>query len=401
MPSDQSTWIISVPQDGDSEGLLEELGTKLSQQSKTFTPSNIGQLTIPSFKTGTLDSLIALSEDLPKYDANFTATVAKIVETLRNLLNNDPSKLAQHILIDDKSVDDYLLNHWHWNESRYGTQRALRDMTDSLVKAREMTSIDNIMKAKLNNYNLAKGSLVQLQRKKTGNLSVRSLADIVSEDDILQDSEYMQSILVAVPRLMATPQDPRKTWNSSYEQLATMVVPRSAVNLASDEDYTLFTVVIFRKVYDAFVQKCRENKYIIRDFHYSADQIEKEQEEMQVAHTAEKELWTELLRLSEINFSEAFQAFVHLKVVRLYVESVLRYGLPANYVGIAIKPEPKTTKRTLMVLQRQFSYLSARSQGAAKKGGVSTNEDFVGEYQSLLDQEFFDFVLYEIPWVVS
>lgn len=28
---------------------------------------------------------------------------------------------------------------------------------------------------------------------------------------------------------------------------------------------------------------------------------------------------------------------MHLKVVRLYVESVLRYGLPANYVGIAVK----------------------------------------------------------------
>jgi hypothetical protein len=33
-----------------------------------------------------------------------------------------------------------------------------------------------------------------------GNLSVRSLADIVSEDDVLQDSEYMQSVLVAVPK---------------------------------------------------------------------------------------------------------------------------------------------------------------------------------------------------------
>jgi len=140
----------------------------------------------------------------------------------------------------------------------------------------------------------------------------------------------------------------------------------------------------------------------VRDFRYSSDQIDKEREELRTADTAEKELWTELLRLSEINFSEAFQAFVHLKVVRLYVESVLRYGLPANYIGIAVKPEPKTTKRTLMVLQRQFSYLSARSQGPTKsKGGVSTNEDFVGEYQSLLDQEFFDFVLYEIPWVVS
>lgn len=394
MPSDQSTWLITVPQDGDSEGLLQELTSKLSQQSKTFSSSCIGQLFIPSFKIGTLDALIALSEELPKHDATFTATVAKIVETLRNLLNNDPSKLAQHILVNEKSVDGYLLNDWHWNEGRYGTQRGLKDMTDILVK--EMTSIDNVMKTKLNNYNLAKGSLVQQQRKKTGNLSVRSLADIVSKDDLLQDSEYMQSVLVAVPRNLV------KNWSSTYERLATMVVPRSAAPIASDDDYTLYSVVIFRKVYDSFSQKCRENKYVLRDFQYSADLVEKEREELQTADTAEKELWTELLRLSEINFSEAFQVFVHLKVVRLYVESVLRYGLPANYVGIAVKPEPKTTKRTLTALQRHFSYLSARSQGRAKaKVGDSTNEDFVGEYQSLLDQEFFDFVMYEVPWIVT
>lgn len=30
-----------------------------------------------------------------------------------------------------------------------------------------MTSIDNTMRAKLTNYNLVKGSLVQMQRKKT------------------------------------------------------------------------------------------------------------------------------------------------------------------------------------------------------------------------------------------
>ncbi|KAI9460255.1 hypothetical protein BJY52DRAFT_290218 [Lactarius psammicola] len=390
MPSDQSTWLITVPQDGDTEGLLQELTSKLSQQSKTFSSGSIGQLYIPSFKTGTLDSLIALSEELPKHDASFTTTVAKIVETLRNLLNNDPSKLAQHILVNDKSVDGYLLNDWHWNEERYGTQRGLRDMTDILIK--EMTSIDNVMKTKLNNYNLAKGSLVQLQRKKTGNLSVRSLADIVSKDDLLQDSEYMQS----------GPGRGSENWNTTYERLATMVVPRSAAPIASDDDYTLFSVVIFRKVYDTFSQKCRENKYILRDFQFSADQIEKEREELQTADTAEKELWTELLRLSEINFSEALQVFVHLKVVRLYVESVLRYGLPANYVGIAVKPEPKTTKRTLTALQRHFSYLAARSQGRAKaKSGDSTNEDFVGEYQSLLDQELFDFVLYEVPWIVT
>ena len=32
-------------------------------------------------------------------------------------------------------------------------------------------------------------------------------------------------------------------------------------------------------------------RYIVRDFQYSSDQIDKEREELQMADTAEKELW--------------------------------------------------------------------------------------------------------------
>jgi hypothetical protein len=46
---------------------------------------------------------------------------------------------------------------------------------------------------------------------------------------------------------------------------------------------------------------------------------------------------TELLRLARTNFSESFQILVHLKVIRLFVESVLRYGLPAEYIGIIVE----------------------------------------------------------------
>lgn len=48
MPSDQSTWLIAVPQDGDSEGTLQELHTKLAAQSKNA--PGLTQLPIPSFK---------------------------------------------------------------------------------------------------------------------------------------------------------------------------------------------------------------------------------------------------------------------------------------------------------------------------------------------------------------
>ncbi|KAJ7357126.1 hypothetical protein B0H14DRAFT_2493863 [Mycena olivaceomarginata] len=390
MPSDQSTWLIAVPQDGDSEGLLQEIAPKLLQQSKA---NSVAQLAIPSFKIGTLDGLISLSEDLPKQESFFTTTVAKTVDTLRNLVNNDPSKLNQHILVNEQPVDNYIMHDWKWNEGRYGVQRGLRELVDALNK--EMSSIDNFMKAKLQNYNLVKGSLVQMQRKKTGNLSLRSLVDVVSKDDFIQDSEYMETLLVAVPKAIV------KDWNSKYERLSSMVVPRSSKSIASDDEYTLFGVVVFRRVHDEFVQKCRENKFIVRDFVYSEEEFAKQREELANADTTEKELWTELLRSSRTNFSESIQILVHLKVIRLFVESVLRYGLPANYTGIVVKPDPKSAKKTFGLLQTQFSYLRPRSNSnRAAKGPRGEGDEFVGEYQTLMEQDFFDFVMFEVPWIV-
>jgi len=393
MPSDQSSWLISVPLNGDTEGLFQEITTKFEGLSRSYARNNLTQIEIPQFKTGTLDTLISLSEDLPKQDAFFTSTVAKIVDTLRNLLNNDPQKVAQHILVNDKSVDQYILGGWKWNQGRYGVQRGLRDMVDTLNK--EMTSIDNVMKAKLNNYNIAKGSLIQMQRKKTGNLSVRSLADVVSQDHFIEGSEYMETLLIAVPKNLA------KDWNTKYERLTQMVVPRSSQLVAADDDYSLFSVVIFKRVHDEFAQKCRESKFVLRDFVYSEDVVNKQREELQQADTVEKELWTELLRLSRTNFSEAFQLLVHVKVVNAFVESVLRYGLPASYTGLIIKPEPKLTKKTLTLLTTHFAYLKPLSEQArSKKSASDTVTDLAGEYQSIIDQEYFDFVLMEIPWIV-
>ena len=88
-----------------------------------------------------MESLISLSDDLPKLEGFFTTTVAKTVDTLRNLLNNDPAKLEQHILVDEKSVDSYLLNGWKWKEGRYDIQKSLRDLVDTLNMACHPTHV--------------------------------------------------------------------------------------------------------------------------------------------------------------------------------------------------------------------------------------------------------------------
>ncbi|KAG8816294.1 Vacuolar ATP synthase subunit C, partial [Serendipita sp. 399] len=159
------------------------------------------------------------------------------------------------------------------------------------------------------------------------------------------------------------------------------------------------------RVHDEFAQKLRENKYILRDFSFDEEALQKQQQELASIEIQEKELWNELLTLSRTNFSEAFQAFVHLKVVRLFVESVLRYGPPAEFTGVVILPDVKSTKRLLTNLQSQFSYLAPRSKGSkGAKGASATSGDPAevgGEYAALMEEEFFDFVLMEVPRVVN
>lgn len=155
-----------------------------------------------------------------------------------------------------------------------------------------------------------------------GNLSVRSLADVVKKDDFVRDSEYLETLLVAVPKLVSstslssrldkTSQEP----NQRMEQLlrTTCIHGRTAVFsvssfsvvnylfgicsvmigtrlIASDDEYTLFSVVIFRRVHDEWVQKCREYKFIVRDFVYSEEEVVRQRQELESADITEKELW--------------------------------------------------------------------------------------------------------------
>lgn len=399
MPSDLAYWLISVPlEDGDPHRMFSDLGNKLLSDNASAS-SDFGQLSFPPLKTGTLESLISLSEDLPKLDGLYTSIVSKIIDTLRALLNNDEGALAKHVLVNEQSLDDYMLG-WAWNTGKYRADRGLRETVEMLGK--ELTSIDNVMKQKLGNYNAAKGQLQQLQRKKQGNLSVRSLADVVHKEDFVGgDSEYLETLLVAVPKNNV------KDWQAKYERLTSMVVPRSSNKISQDEEFALFNVTIFKKVKDEFIQKCRENKFVVRtDFTWDDDLVSRQRAELEEAGDSEKELWTELLRLARTNFSEAYQALAHFKVVRAYVESVLRYGLPADYFAVVIRPNPKRTKALLATLKAHFGYLEsynsggAKGKGGKKKSGQEANVgDAPGEYAQLLEEEQFPFVLTEMYMV--
>merc|ERR1711916_194422 len=82
-----------------------------------------------------------------------------------------------------------------------------------------------------------------------------------------------------------------------------------------------------------------------------------------------KTQWTALVRWCKTNFSEAFTSWVHLLALRVFVESVLRYGLPVNFQAMLMLPHRKCEKKLRTALHDLFGHLDSSGGGGAGAGG--------------------------------
>lgn len=62
--------------------------------------------------------------------------------------------------------------------------------------------------------------------------------------------------------------------------------------------------------------------------------------------------------------------WIHVLTLRVFAETVLRYGLPLDYVCGLIKTTPKQAKNVKKSLDSTYSYLGGNAFGRDKKGNV-------------------------------
>jgi V-type H+-transporting ATPase subunit C len=157
------------------------------------------------------------------------------------------------------------------------------------------------------------------------------LTPIVDPSILVTDSEYLETHLIVVPN------NARKDFLKSYETLAPMVVPRSSVQVAQDDEFTLFAVTTFKKHSAEFLAKCREQKWTPRQYKYVEGGREEEARELERVAREEKKVWGEALRLGRTQWSESVMIWTHVMTLRVFVETVLRYGLPLEFVAALVK----------------------------------------------------------------
>ncbi|KAI9304532.1 hypothetical protein BJ944DRAFT_202551 [Cunninghamella echinulata] len=382
---------VSVPALGNKQNTLLNIKAKLGEYAET------NAFPIPEFKIGTLDALVLLSDDLNKYDVVFEQSVNKIADIVRNFSSDSQGNLEQLLVVNEKSIDQYVRT-FQWNTMKYRTDKSLQDTTTTL--SQEVNAIDNIMKTKLNTYTQNKNALQALQRKQTGNLSVKSLNGIVKKQHCVLNSEYLTTLIVAVPK------SAYKQWNGKYETLTSMVVPRSSVKIAEDDEFGLFTVTLFKRVAEEFHHKAREEKFIVRDFKYDEDALQSQKRELEEASGIEAEQQAELVRLAKINFGELFASWIHLKALRVFVESVLRYGLPPDFTSVSIAAKPKCDKKVDDTLLATYGRLGGVHGQATKNNNASNNggqheEILDHELQSVNDSSYRPYVQYELEFALD
>eukprot|EP00879_Flechtneria_rotunda_P001770 GHRR01001934.1.p1 GENE.GHRR01001934.1~~GHRR01001934.1.p1 ORF type:complete len:374 (+),score=111.37 GHRR01001934.1:96-1217(+) len=358
-------WLVSLPlQKGRHDSTWQLLQEKTSYGQQL---SSNAKLEVPELRVGTLDTLLQHSDDLAKLNIGTEAVVGKI----RRAIHDVAGPAAVHSLkVENLPVESYL-TRFRWDESKFPLRRPIKETMEKTSEI--MAHLEDDLKVKLSEYNTVKSQISAALRKAGGSLAVRDVASIVEPQEVVE-SENLTTLFVVVSKYSV------KEWDTSYEKLCDFVVPRSSNHVAEDQDYVLMSVILFKRVADDFKTAARLRGFQVKEYHPTApDQPNAPASNMSLeALKAEgQEKQAALENWCRTAYGEAFSCYMHLSVIRLFVESILRYGLPPQFQAAVVKPLPKMEVRLRAVLAQTFGTDCAywKDDGTVNAGGLVSELD--------------------------
>uniref|UniRef100_A0A3B3V0L9 V-type proton ATPase subunit C n=1 Tax=Poecilia latipinna TaxID=48699 RepID=A0A3B3V0L9_9TELE len=297
-------WLISVPLDKTSLTSVEKL-------KRTITKTHLGscwKFSIPDLKVR-----VELNMLIQYYSYCLISLIKKTCQCLKEVMEPTGVKVQEHDLANGVDLMNRITK-FQWDKAKYPTALPLSTLTDIINK--EVSQVETELRSRATAYNSLKASLESLELNLNGNLQTRSLNDVLRKDDLVV-SEYLTTLLVVVKKYLR--------WEKSYESLSEFVVPRSSRKIFEDGDGGIFTVTLFKRAVCKF-----KAKYVSRGI---------------------------FVRWLKVNFTQVFIAWIHLKALRVFVESVLRYGLPVNYQALLLETDRKRSKKLKEELSSLFVHL--------------------------------------------
>lgn len=366
-------WLVAVPDEQENpKGIVDRFVAEQNSRGATYADVFIFDVPWRSLKVGTLDSLMALSDDLAKVDTFCEGVVRRVQRQVeesslahaiaqakeRGELKADGTPVPgappfvhvpPMLKVGGRPVMDYL-RKWSWDGEQFDPSReSLPDLVRRLAASAEKVDAD--MRAIGAAYGEKKAALQALERKRGGNLMVGSLDEVLTPaaletagaEWLPADHEYLASLAIVVPKAseeaflaeyasldgQAVPVGPA---GRREAQRGSPAVPGSARKIAEDKDgYVLFVIAILKKFADSYRAAAREKRFIVRDHTYEPGAAAAAAAEASRLDVSMDGALAQLAEMSRIKFGEAMLAWVHVKAITLFVGSVLRFGLPVKF----------------------------------------------------------------------
>uniref|UniRef100_A0A5B6ZXE9 V-type proton ATPase subunit C n=1 Tax=Davidia involucrata TaxID=16924 RepID=A0A5B6ZXE9_DAVIN len=349
-------WMVSLPVQNSASSLWSRLQESISKRSFD---TLLYRFNIPNLRVGTLDSLLSLSDDLVKSNSFIEGVSHKIRRQIEEL-EKVSGVVSSSLTVDGVPVDSYL-TRFVWDEAKYPTMSPLREIVDGIHV--QVAKIEDDLKVRVAEYNNVRSQLNAINRKQSGSLAVRDLSNLVKPQDIIT-SDHLTTLLAVVPKYS------QKDWLSSYETLTAYVVPRSSKKLHEDNEYALYTVTLFCRDADNFRTKARERGFQIRDFEYSPETQESRKQELEKLMQDQDTLRSSLLQWCYTSYGEVFSSWMHFCAVRIFAESILRYGLPPSFLSVVLAPSVKSEKKVRSILEELCDSTNSTYWKSEDEGGM-------------------------------
>ncbi|CAE8706987.1 unnamed protein product, partial [Polarella glacialis] len=326
----QEFWIVAV---GCSKG-----------QGATSQPEKEGpqKFEVPdgehSLLFGSFDTLIKLTDDLAKFDSSVDGIVHRLE---RQTLELDPkAEFKVNSQRQEKPFLDYLKT-WQWDEAKYPKTRSIADNLTLLMSV--VNKLDEEARNKTAQYNEFKTQKGNMSKKDGANLAGKDLIDVLTPDVVKctggpDDDFIMTEHVITVPLII--PRGQEEDFLNFYESTDQYVVPESARKFEGMDDKdgnSLWRVVMFRSAVDAFKKACRrEKRFLVKDFEYSEEAYKKLQVNRASLDESVKRQHELVRGLYQAAWSDAMVAWMHIKAMRVFVERVLRFGMPPRFASFVL-----------------------------------------------------------------
>lgn len=400
-------WLIATANEGKPD---ENVYAEQRQKLQRF--CSVHSFAMPDLRVSAVDELLNLNDKLAKYDNFSRSVLLRLVRSYREYMGQEDAIPT----VRDRQLYRYI-PAFEWERGRFSLQSKLPALVDD-IHERLVTTHDRL-KVMTEKYKKVQQRLMADARASEGNLMVCDLQRFVKSTDWI-DGEYLTTAMVVVPtnkqaefeehywkleqsdaceelwrrdmtakqkmlesveededevekvnyRTMDMPEEDR----AKYE----VVAPNSAVKLEEQGEFTLYRVVLLKKGFEWFKKICREHRYNIRDFEYKSEETQAaDADSIKKLEKEESDKKKRLVMFCNHAFPDSMEQWMHIKMIRVFVEAVLRFGpgedSPTdNFCATILKVNPNAGVTLGNVLNNMYKHLQSQEmlEGGEEDGGV-------------------------------